>query len=114
MTWNEMEQELQEKYPDVMEEAKRIVQMCGNCIWQDYCFSHSKDFDTCAKNGFSSRLPITNYDKITSMNPEGLADFLYGLGCNPATGNYYLNGKLLFSCKDGNGFVEWLKQEWEA
>ena len=57
--------------------------------------------------------PRTNYDLIISKTPEALADFLWGIGNNPATGNYYLNGKLLFSCADGNGWLVWLKQEAE-
>ena len=55
--------------------------------------------------------PTTNYDRIISKTPEELADFLWSIGANPATGNYYLNGKLLFSCADGNGWLDWLKQE---
>lgn len=57
------------------------------------------------------RKSITNYDRIISKTPEELADFLWSIGNNPATGNYYLNGKLLFSCADGNGWLDWLKQE---
>lgn len=58
-----------------------------------------------------ARKPLTNYDRIISKTPEKLAEFLWSIGSNPATGNYYLNGKLLFSCADGNGWLDWLKQE---
>ena len=61
--------------------------------------------------GFSLPDRVTNYDRIVSKTPEELADFLWSIGNNPATGNYYLNGKLLFSCADGNGWLDWLKQE---
>ena len=55
--------------------------------------------------------PLTNADRIRSMNDVELADFLFGIGNNPATGNYYLNGKLLFNCGNGNGWIGWLKQK---
>ena len=58
-----------------------------------------------------SRKPITNADRIRSMTDEELADFLWSIGSNPVTGNYYLNGKLLFFCGNGNGWLDWLRQE---
>ena len=63
------------------------------------------------KNPPIQRKPITNYDRIRAMTDEELADFLWSIGSNPSTGNYYLNGKLLFSCADGNGWPDWLEQE---
>ena len=66
--------------------------------------------DGCKSNGGCGK-PITNYDRIVSQKPEELADFLWSIGNNPATGNYYLNGKLLFFGGDGNGWLDWLKQE---
>lgn len=53
----------------------------------------------------------TNADRIRAMTDEELADFLWSIGSNPVTGNYYLNGKLLFFCGNGNGWLDWLKQE---
>ena len=53
----------------------------------------------------------SNADRIRAMTDEELADFLWGIGSNPATGNYYLHGKLLFFSGNGNGWVDWLKQE---
>ena len=55
--------------------------------------------------------PQTNADCIRSMTDKELANFLWSIGNNPSTGNYYLNGKLLFFCGDGNGWLDWLKQE---
>lgn len=65
----------------------------------------------CTSSYTVEQRPTTNYDRIISKTPEELADFLWSIGNNPATGNYYLNGKLLFSCADGNGWLDWLKQE---
>lgn len=56
-------------------------------------------------------VPITNADHIRAMTDEELAEFLWSIGNNPSTGNYYLNGKLLFNCGNGNGWLDWLKQE---
>ncbi len=55
--------------------------------------------------------PKTNADRIRAMTDEELAEFLWSIGSNPVTGNYYLNGKLLFFCGNGNGWLDWLKQE---
>lgn len=52
-----------------------------------------------------------NADRIRAMSDEELADFLWGIGSNPATGNYYLHGSLLFFSGNGNGWVEWLRKE---
>lgn len=60
------------------------------------------------------RKSITNYDRVISKTPEELADFLWSIGNNPATGNCYLNGKLIFSCADGNGWLDWLRKEADA
>ena len=77
-----------------------------------YCAcTRDKCSDDCATYRSYKPKPITNYDRIISKSPEELADFLWSIGNNPATGNYYLNGKLLFSCADGNGWLDWLKQE---
>lgn len=65
----------------------------------------------CTSSYIVEQRPTTNYDRIISKSPEELADFLWSIGNNPATGNYYLNGKLLFSCADGNGWLDWLRQE---
>lgn len=54
---------------------------------------------------------ITNADRIRSMTDEELAEFLWSIGQNPATGNTYLNGKLIFFCGNGNGWLDWLRQE---
>ena len=55
----------------------------------------------------------TNADRIRAMTDEELAEFLWSIGNNPATGNVYLNGKLIFFDGDGNGWLDWLKQEAE-
>ena len=58
--------------------------------------------------------PITNYDFLIRKSPEEMAEFLWSIGNNPATGNVYLNGKLIFFCGDGNGWLDWLRQEAET
>ncbi|MBO5967316.1 MAG: hypothetical protein J6S14_02325 [Clostridia bacterium] len=55
--------------------------------------------------------PTTNADRIRAMNDEELAEFLWSIGNNPGTGNVYLNGKLIFFCGDGNGWLDWLREE---
>ena len=54
---------------------------------------------------------ITNADRIRAMSDEELAEFLWSIGQNPATGNTYLNGKLIFFSGDGNGWLDWLQKE---
>lgn len=54
---------------------------------------------------------MTFGDKIRAMTDEELADFLWSIGQNPLTGNTYLNGKFIFFSGNGNGWLDWLKQE---
>ena len=58
--------------------------------------------------------PKTNADKLRAMSDEELAEFIWSIGQNPATGNTYLNGKFIFFCGDGNGWLDWLRQEAET
>ena len=53
----------------------------------------------------------TNADRIRAMSDEELAEFLWSIGNNPGTGNVYLNGKLIFFCGNGNGWLDWLREE---
>ena len=55
--------------------------------------------------------PTTNADRIRAMTDEELADFLWSIGQNPLTWNTYLNGKFIFFSGNGNGWLDWLKQE---
>ena len=55
--------------------------------------------------------PLTNADRIRAMSDEELAEFLWSIGNNPATGNVYLAGRLIFFTGDGNGWLDWLRQE---
>ena len=57
------------------------------------------------------REKITNADKIRAMSDEELAEFLWSIGQSPFSGNVYLNGKLIFFSGDGNGWLDWLKEE---
>ena len=63
------------------------------------------DFDSCEEKKPS------NADRIRSMSDEEMAEFLWSIGQNPATGNTYLNGEFIFFCGDGNGWLDWLRQE---
>ena len=53
----------------------------------------------------------TNGDRIRAITDEELAEFLWSIGQNPVTGNTYLNGKFIFFCGNGNGWLDWLKRE---
>ena len=53
----------------------------------------------------------TNGDRIRAMSDEELAEFLWSIGQSPFSGNVYLNGKLIFFSGDGNGWLDWLKEE---
>jgi len=53
----------------------------------------------------------TNGDRIRAMSNEELAEFLWSIGQSPFSGNVYLNGKLIFFSGDGNGWLDWLKEE---
>lgn len=53
----------------------------------------------------------TNRDRLRHMTDEELADFLWSIGSSPFSGNVYLGGKYLFFTGDGNGWLDWLKQE---
>ena len=55
--------------------------------------------------------PQTNADRIRQMTDEELAEFLWSIGNNPATGNVYLAWKLIFFSGNGNGWLDWLRQE---
>lgn len=60
-----------------------------------------------------NRLP-TNADRVRAMSDEELAEFLFSIGNNPLTGNVYLNGELIFSCGNGNGWLDWLKRVYKG
>lgn len=53
----------------------------------------------------------TNGDHIRAMSNEELAEFLWNIGQSPFSGNVYLNGELIFFSGDGNGWLDWLKEE---
>jgi hypothetical protein len=53
----------------------------------------------------------TNGNRIRAMSDEELAEFLWSIGQSPFSGNVYLNGKLIFFSGDGNGWLDWLKEE---
>ena len=94
-----------------------IESICTHCTFQYICPSwirkKSENIRVTGCSCYISTKHRTNADRIRAMSDEELADFLWSIGNNPATGNYYLNGKLLFSCGDGNGWLDWLKQEAE-
>ena len=86
---------------------------CRNCLWLYSMVSHiptAPCYECLDYNKWQTTKP-TNADRIRSMTDEELADFLWSIGSNPVTGNYYLNGKLLFFCGNGNGWLDWLRQE---
>lgn len=68
----------------------------------------------CKRNGFDAFSPVTNADRIRAMSDEELAEFLWSIGSSPLNGNVYLNGKLIFFTGNGNGWLNWLKQEVES
>lgn len=82
---------------------------CPHCVFE----KTEANCRGCFEGSHYKPKPITNADRIRAMTDEELADFLWSIGSNPVTGNYYLNGKLLFFCGNGNGWLDWLRQEVE-
>lgn len=85
------------------------MNICDNCKNAKTCAladAYAGEIIGCPKH-----MPLTNYDQFIRKSPEEMAEFLWSIGNNPATGNVYLNGKLIFSCGNGNGWLDWLQQE---
>lgn len=84
---------------------------CVECANKSDCVDSQAKIIACMSNGYPDYKPQTNADRVRAMSDEELAEFLWSIGQNPATGNTYLNGKFIFFCGDGNGWLGWLKQE---
>ena len=77
MTFDEVENELRKKYPDVMASVDKIVSKCSKCKRKSYCDSHSHYYKSCVKHQFDSYLPFTNADKIRHLtDAEQMADYI--------------------------------------
>lgn len=87
---------------------------CMKCARKKYCEDSMQSIINCLENSFRDFQEMTNADKIRKMTDEELADFLWSIGSSPFSGNVYLGGKYLFFTGDGNGWLDWLKQEVEG
>ena len=77
MTFDKMEQDLREKYPNTMASVDKIVGKCSKCKRQSYCDSHSHYYKSCVKHQFDSYLPFTNADKIRHLtDTEQMAAYI--------------------------------------
>jgi len=91
--------------------------LCGNKTASGYCATTAcinpqySNLGTAQYGQGVQKHIITNADRIRAMSDEELAEFLWSIGNNPATGNVYLAGRLIFFTGDGNGWLDWLRQE---